>query len=400
MLMNPNWLRKKIVNPKDTVKILDKYIIGQEDAKKTLALMLFQRQLLLLKRHYHFLTSVGTSEDIDLNLDKSNVLLFGSTGSGKTALMRTIGKILGCVVTVFDVSGVTGSGWHGDDVNNILRTHYANCKSYQETMGESDSFLALPTGYDEKTNTMDTYESAMHRLTEQPSDIIELFETGIIYLDEIDKLRIDRIGSSSGHGDGVQSELLKILEGQEIEVNVADSKFSSNNTQLITFNLKDLIFVGGGAFSGLSEIIKKRLHGQSGIGFAGELTDKKKIEESFKHMITKDLVDYGMKPELLGRFPLRSILRTLTKEDMMRIITEPQGSVFDQYAGLFRLFGIDLEIEPKALELIAERALEQKTGARAIKGIMDVILQEVLFNIYDIVEETFVITEELVRSRV
>lgn len=365
-MATPKALRALLPNPVETVAELDKYIIGQAETKKVLANMLLSRALIKLRREGII--------DSSVTLEKSNALLIGSTGVGKTAIMKALGKIANTVVTIIDVSSITSSGYVGDSPTMILEEHLENC--YEKAK-------------ENKTQELDYYDP--YSICKKESDL-DIVETGIIYLDEVDKLA-KRKGEKeiTGFGDKVQSELLKYIEGTDVRVYF--------NGMYKNFSTSDIFFVCGGAFSGLSEIIKRRSKDHSGIGFSSEVYSVQEIHEAFKLMTTKDLVEYGLKPEFLGRLPLRSVLRPMTEELLIKIIKEPNNSILSQYQSMFNLFGVSLEIEEEALRLIAAEALKLKSGARSLKTIFNQVLDDAMFNIFSITEERFIVTKKLVEEK-
>jgi ATP-dependent Clp protease ATP-binding subunit ClpX len=373
-------LKQVLPNPIDIVSKLDEYIIGQKDAKKTLALMLLNRAIKKLHRH-------GIIK-IDTKLDKSNVLLIGPTGCGKTALIRALGLISGMDILVADITSITSAGYVGNKVEDILHHHVVKCEKFLNTF------------------KLDTSVWPEHVTKKEM--LKEIVETGIIYIDEIDKARVTMSYKGRDvNGMAVQSELLKIVEDGEVTLSNASVREAfykgreapPEGINITSVTTNDIIFICGGAFSGLDEIIAKRLSKTNSMGFSGNVTNTHKLKSTgdiFKYVNSEDLIEYGIIPELLGRLPLRSVLHPLDLDIMKRVILEPKDAVYFQYKEVFRLFNIDLEIESDALTAIAELAISLKTGARSLKAIFAGILQERLFNVFNITDNKLMITKDIV----
>jgi ATP-dependent Clp protease ATP-binding subunit ClpX len=340
--------RDKLLDPKKLVADLDEYIIGQDRAKRSLAVAMVQHQA---RTQANLLKT-------DIQLDPQSILILGPTGCGKTAMLKALGKIVSRPVTIYDVSGITSSGYIGSNIEDIFTAITNTVKS------NSDGYL--------------TKEA-----------ITKKAESSIVYLDEIDKLR-RRPGVSKDFGESVQFELLKIIES-----NIgADARYP--------YDSKHMMFVCGGAFSGLEDIIKSRLTKKaSGIGFVTELGDKEPDEESlFSKVLPKDLIEYGMVPELIGRFSHILVLNHLNEVDLIKILKEPKNSILQQHGDLFDQMGIQLTWSDKALAQIAKHALKHKTGARALKRLVNMMLDDLYFNIKEHEEKTSVtITEKMVKTR-
>lgn len=372
-VISPSKIREMVPNPKTVVKLLDKYIIGQEQAKKVLGLMLMNRGLLKLSRQ-------GTIV-FDEPIQKSNILLIGPTGTGKTALIKALDEITGLNISICDVTSITEAGYVGNKVEDIIATHVMACEKYVRNNFEFES--------------NDPYEEFL-----RDEHLKNTIETGIIYLDEIDKLRCNNNVAKDVSGMSVQNELLKILE--EGDVLLSPSSIKEAKKVIRSVKTKDILFICGGAFVGLSEIIMKRRNKKASIGFNSVLKDtsfNEESEEALKYVLNEDLVEYGFKPEFLGRLPLKAILSPLNVKTMSQIIFIEKNSILSQYKSLFKVFGIDLRIEKAAIKKIAEQALSLKIGARSLKSIFSNILEEEIENIFEYQKESITITKKMVIKR-
>lgn len=314
--------------PKDIVNYLDEYIVGQDEAKKTLALAAYQ--------HYKKMTNTGA-----MKLNKSNVLLLGPTGSGKTALIEHLADFLDVPFVVYDATQLTETGYIGDDVTDVLNALY---KKADHDMGKA--------------------------------------QKGIVCIDEIDKIHCQKDGRRDVGGGGVQRMLLKTLESNIIQITKSGSRRSTSEESL-DFDTTNVLFIGTGAFSDLPALIKTRLDKvSSNMGFHGLVKskdDKLSYDDAMKALDTDDLVEYGYMPEFLGRFPNMSKTDSITPEIMKRILEEPKDSALKQVVRLLALDGVDLTVEDSAKEEISRLASAHKTGARALRGIVNGALKDIMF---------------------
>ena len=359
----------EVPKPRDIFRVLNQYVVGQDKAKRVLSVAVYNH----FKRIHAAPSGFGNSAFDSRELQKSNVLLVGPTGSGKTLLAQTLAKILNVPFAIADATSLTEAGYVGDDVENIL------LKLLQAADNGGDNF----------------------------TNVVKNAERGIIYLDEVDKIARKSDGLSITRdvsGEGVQQALLKILEGTIAHVSPHGGR-KHPHQDFVALNTANILFICGGAFDGLSDIVQKRTAPKQTLGFraqhpARNTGDMPSDPDYLQNVTSDDLLRYGLLPEFVGRLPVLCALSPLDEADLMRVLSDPQNALTRQYQQLFAFDGIDLEFTADALQAVACEALRQKTGARALRTILEDVMTNTMFDApSDKSVTACIVTGDTVRSR-
>ncbi len=344
----PDDMNAQLMIPKEIDNFLGDYVIGQERARKLLSVAVYN--------HYKRIFKSGDIEDDDTEIAKSNILLIGPTGSGKTLMAQTIARVLNVPLAITDATSLTEAGYVGEDVENILT------KLLQAADGDA-----------------------------------EKAQQGIVFIDEIDKvsrMSENRSITRDVSGEGVQQALLKIIEGAVVNISAKGGR-KHPNQEFVQIDTSSILFICGGAFDGLNDILEKK-QGNNILGFGHEKKSKDEKKATFSMVEPDDLVHYGLIPELIGRLPIIASLEEISEEDMIRILTEPKNSLIRQYTKLFAIDDVSLSFEEDALRAIAHKANARKTGARGLRAILEETMIDIMYSLPEYEGYEIIITAEVI----